>query len=69
MPQIKKVISVEKRKSKTGRGVFYISKVMLGDGSEASGIGLYNVGEEVKSWFDHEWGKSKVGKLKTSTRS
>lgn len=63
MPQIKKVISVEKRKSKTGRGVFYISRVMLGDGSEASGIGLYNEGEEVKSWFDDQYNKAKVAKL------
>jgi len=62
MSLVAKVLTVEKRKSKKGKGVYYISTVQLEDGSEASGIGLYNVGEHVKSWFDEQYNKSKIAK-------
>lgn len=60
---MRKIIKVRVQKMKSRAGSEYtLSTVVLDDGSEATGVGEFKVGEEVRSWFDEKYNRIKIAK-------
>jgi len=61
----RKIVKVEKqlRKSKDGNE-YILSTVELSDGTIATGYGDFNVGEIVQAWFDEQYNRIKIRRLK-----
>lgn len=61
---MKEVIRVEpeKRISKAGKE-YTMYHVLLADGTEATSLTKFKVGDWVQPWYDHEWQTTKLKRI------